>query len=145
MLGAPDIDELGEHHGLLAYKALARTTDQKRARAGLAFLGLDPDDEDLVRLVTTGLSPVGQPGREGEMLLRDPRMNVGRIKVIVPPVPRICGAIFTTPGESAPAPAAQRGKPPADAPKRSGPRAAGAECPPGTTDSAMAANQEVFA
>jgi hypothetical protein len=32
------------------------------------------------------------------MLLRDPRMNVGRIKVHVPPVPRIQQAIFTTPG-----------------------------------------------
>ncbi|MGW2841906.1 ATP-binding protein [Streptomyces sp. NPDC001493] len=98
LLAAHDSDELGKDAGLLAYKVLARTSDQARARKGLAFLGLDPDDEDLVRLVTTGLSPVGQLGREGEMLLRDPRMQVGRIKVHVPPVPRIERAIYTTPG-----------------------------------------------
>ncbi|MFF3359202.1 ATP-binding protein [Streptomyces sp. NPDC002917] len=101
ILGAHDVDELGKDAGLLAYKALARTSDQARARKGLAFLGLDSQDEDLVRLVTTGLSPIGQSGRDGEMLLRDPRMQVGRIKVHVPPVPRIERAIFTTPGVQA--------------------------------------------
>jgi len=98
ILGAHDVDELGKDAGLLAYKVLARTSDHARARKGLDFLGLDSASEDLVRLVTTGLSPVGQPGHDGEMLLRDPRMNVGRIKVHVPPVPRIQQAIFTTPG-----------------------------------------------
>ncbi len=145
VLGAPDVDELGEHHGLLAYKALARTTDQKRAQAGLAFLGLDPDDEDLVRLVTTGLSPVGQAGREGEMLLRDPRMNVGRIKVIVPPVPRIAAAIFTTPGETTAAWAVRFDKPPVAAAKPGVPRPGRA----GTTtaepsDGAKGASHDVF-
>ncbi|MCX4515928.1 ATP-binding protein [Streptomyces sp. NBC_01619] len=98
LLGAHDVDELGKDAGLLAYKVLARTSDQARARKGLSFLGLDDGNEDLIRLVTTGLSPVGQPGRDGEMLLRDPRMQVGRIKVHVPAVPRIEQAIFTTPG-----------------------------------------------
>lgn len=98
ILGAHDVDELGQNAGLLAYKLLARTGDHTRARRGLAFLGLDDGDEDLLRLVTTGLSPVGQAGREGEMLLRDPRMNIGRIKVLVSQVPRITDAIFTTPG-----------------------------------------------
>ncbi|MEU4095918.1 ATP-binding protein [Streptomyces sp. NPDC026673] len=98
ILGAHDVDELGSDAGLLAYKLLARTSDHARAAKGLAFLGLDGESEDLVRLVSTGLSPVGQAGREGEMLLRDPRMQVGRIKVHVPPVPRIQQAIFTTPG-----------------------------------------------
>lgn len=100
ILGAHDVDELGKDAGLLAYKALARTGDTARARKGLAFLGLDSESEDLIRLVTTGLSPVGQVGRDGEMLLRDPRMQVGRIKVHVPPVPRIEGAIYTTPGHT---------------------------------------------
>ncbi|MFF9690459.1 ATP-binding protein [Streptomyces sp. NPDC014623] len=102
ILAAHDADELGKDSGLLAYKVLARTSDQARARKGLAFLGLDSEDEDLLRLVTTGLSPVGQKGREGEMLLRDPRMQVGRIKVHVPPVPRIEKAIYTTPTTAAP-------------------------------------------
>ncbi len=102
ILAAHDADELGKDAGLLAYKVLARTSDQARARKGLAFLGLDNEDEDLVRLVTAGLSPVGQKGREGEMLLRDPRMQVGRIKVHVPPVPRIENAIYTTPAAAKP-------------------------------------------
>lgn len=100
ILGAHDESELGQDAGLLAYKVLARTSDHQRARRGLAFLGLDDESEDLIRLVTTGLSPVGHLGRDGEMLLRDPRMQVGRIKVHVPPVPRIQQAIFTTPGTS---------------------------------------------
>ncbi|WP_329046856.1 MULTISPECIES: ATP-binding protein [unclassified Streptomyces] len=102
ILAAHDSAELGKDSGLLAYKALARTSDQARARKGLAFLGLDSEDEDLLRMVTTGLSPVGQKGREGEMLLRDPRMQVGRIKVHVPPVPRIEKAIYTTPTAGTP-------------------------------------------
>lgn len=57
--------------------------------------------------MTTGLSPVGQVGREGEMLLRDPRMQIGRIKIVVPDVPRIKDAIYTTPGRKTP-PAARR-------------------------------------
>ncbi|MFD8952816.1 ATP-binding protein [Streptomyces xanthophaeus] len=100
VLGAHDADELGKDAGLIAYRLLARTTDRARAAKGLKFLGLDGEDEDLIRLVTTGLSPVGQTGREGEMLLRDPRMQVGRIKVIVPPVFRIQESIFTTPGQA---------------------------------------------
>ncbi|SNT33045.1 ATP-binding protein [Actinacidiphila glaucinigra] len=105
ILGAHNVDELGADAGLLAYKLLARTSDHARAAKGLAFLGLDGESDDLVRLVTTGLSPVGQAGREGEMLLRDPRMQVGRIKVHVPPVPRIQQAIFTTPGAGSATPA----------------------------------------
>ncbi|SEB31702.1 ATP-binding protein [Streptomyces melanosporofaciens] len=98
IFGAPDESHLHDVSGLLAYKALGRTTDPARARRGLEFLGLSPQDEDLVRLVTTGLSPVGKPGREGEMLLRFPSMQVGRIKVIVPAVARM-DQIFTTPGD----------------------------------------------
>ncbi|QKV90395.1 ATP-binding protein [Streptomyces sp. NA02950] len=99
IFGAPDERHLHDVSGLLAYKALARTSDPERARRGLEFLGLNPKDEDLVRQVTTGLSPVGKPGREGEMLLRFPSMQVGRIKVIVPAVARIQDQIFTTPGD----------------------------------------------
>jgi hypothetical protein len=48
--------------------------------------------------VTTGLSPVGQKGREGEFLLTCPRQNTGRIKVSIPRIPRITTSITTTPG-----------------------------------------------
>lgn len=99
-LGAHDAEELGKDAGLIAYRFLARTTDEMRAAKGLKFLGLDADDKHLLQLVTTGLSPVGQAGREGEMLLRDPRMQVGRIQVAVPSVPRLRKSIFTTPGRT---------------------------------------------
>ncbi|MFE7958725.1 ATP-binding protein [Streptomyces sp. NPDC057413] len=96
--GSHDADELGPDRGLMAYRALARTADRERARRGLEFIGLDPNDEELVRLVTTGLSPVGQKGREGEFLLTCPRQNTGRIKVSIPRIPRITTSITTTPG-----------------------------------------------
>ncbi|MGP4001718.1 ATP-binding protein [Streptomyces sp. 8N706] len=97
--GAHDVDELGPDRGLMAYKLLARTSDRSRARKGLAYIGLDADNDELVRMVTAGLSPVGQAGSEGEMFLRDPRMKTGRVKVVIPTVGRIASHITTTPGD----------------------------------------------
>ncbi|GAA3592259.1 ATP-binding protein [Streptomyces osmaniensis] len=99
--GSHDASELGPDRGLMAYRALARTTDRERARRGLEFVGLDPSNGELVRLVTTGLSPVGRRGREGEFLLTCPRQNTGRIKVSIPHIPRITTSITTTPGRHA--------------------------------------------
>ncbi|MFD4973119.1 ATP-binding protein [Streptomyces sp. NPDC058424] len=98
LAGSHDAEELGPDRGLMAYRALARTADRERARRGLEFVGLDPNDPELLRLVTTGLSPVGQKGREGEFLLTCPRQNTGRIKVSIPRLPRITTSITTTPG-----------------------------------------------
>ncbi|HET6857464.1 MAG TPA: ATP-binding protein [Streptomyces sp.] len=97
-----DADELGPDRGLMAYRALARTTDRERAKRGLEFVGLDPGDPQLLRLVTTGLSPVGQHGREGEFLLTCPRQNTGRVKAVIPNIARIESSITTTPGRRAP-------------------------------------------
>jgi hypothetical protein len=94
----------------MAYRALARTADRERARRGLEFIGLDSTNEELVRLVTTGLSPVGHKGREGEFLLTCPRQNTGRVKAVIPRIARIATSITTTPGRRAPA-----GSPPAAA------------------------------
>ncbi|MET7456267.1 ATP-binding protein [Streptomyces sp. NPDC005574] len=96
--GSHDAEELGPDRGLMAYRALARTADRERARRGLEFVGLDPHDGELLRLVTTGLSPVGMKGREGEFLLTCPRQNTGRIKVSIPRIERITTSITTTPG-----------------------------------------------
>ncbi|MFF9818910.1 ATP-binding protein [Streptomyces sp. NPDC014006] len=96
--GSHDADELGPDRGLMAYRALARTADRERARRGLEFVGLDPNDSELLRLVTTGLSPVGHKGREGEFLLTCPRQNTGRVKVSIPRIERITSSITTTPG-----------------------------------------------
>ncbi|WP_333740634.1 ATP-binding protein [Streptomyces sp. IBSBF 2806] len=98
LAGSHDAEELGPDRGLMAYRALARTADRERARRGLEFVGLDPNDGELLRLVTTGLSPVGQKGREGEFLLTCPRQNTGRIKVCIPRIERITTSITTTPG-----------------------------------------------
>ncbi|QEU83401.1 ATP-binding protein [Streptomyces viridosporus] len=103
--GSHDAEELGPDRGLMAYRALARTTDRERARRGLEFVGLDPTDPELVRLVTTGLSPVGQKGREGEFLLTCPRQNTGRVKAVIPRIERIATSITTTPGRRTTAPA----------------------------------------
>ncbi|WP_369383267.1 ATP-binding protein [Streptomyces sp. cg36] len=119
LLGAShDALELGPDRSLMAYRALARTADRERARRGLEFVGLDPADGELLRLVTTGLSPVGQKGREGEFLLTCPRQNTGRIKVSIPRIPRIAACITTTPGRrtdaappSVPEPHARQGEP----------------------------------
>ncbi|MFJ5926595.1 ATP-binding protein [Kitasatospora sp. NPDC092948] len=111
MLGGHDRDDLGDEtvRGLLSYRFLARTSDRELARKGLAFLGLSPDDEQAVRLVTSGLSPAGMAGREGEMLLRDSARQVGRIQVVIPPVDRIRSGISTTPsGGQTRRPAAKR-------------------------------------
>ncbi|MET9955987.1 ATP-binding protein [Streptomyces sp. NPDC006339] len=98
-LGCHDVDELGTSttKGLLAYRFLARTADPVLAARGLNWLGLDGSDEDLVSLVTTDLSPFGKTERAGEFLARDPRMAIGRFKVLVPDVERILAGIFTTP------------------------------------------------
>ncbi|MFD9686783.1 ATP-binding protein [Kitasatospora sp. NPDC059088] len=111
LLGGHDADDLGDEtvRGLLAYRFLARTSDPVLAKKGLAFLGQSTDDEQAVRIVTSGLSPVGVVGREGEMLLRDSSRQIGRIQVVITPVARIQSGIGTTPtDEPSRRPAARR-------------------------------------
>lgn len=88
-LGCHDVLELGTSttQGLLAHRFLARTADPVLAARGLAWLGLPADDEDLLRMVTTDLSPYGGPERAGEFLARDPRMNIGRLNTGLPSDP----------------------------------------------------------
>ncbi|MFF1378748.1 ATP-binding protein [Streptomyces sp. NPDC058308] len=107
LAGAHEAEELGPDRGLMAYRALARTTNRERARRGLEFVGLDSGDSELVRLVTSNLSPVGRRDRAGELLLTGPRQNTGRVKVVIPCLERIASRITTTPGQapaSGPAP-----------------------------------------
>jgi hypothetical protein len=76
--------------GLIPTRILMRHRDKTLARRGLAWLDLDPDDEELVDLVRTDMSPVLGDGvpehRRGECLIRDTSGNVGRGKVLVPAV-----------------------------------------------------------
>ncbi|MCC9309947.1 ATP-binding protein [Kitasatospora sp. RB6PN24] len=98
-LGGHDALDLGDEtiQGLITYRLLARTGDEAMARRGLSFLNLSSEDEVLVQLVT-GLSPIGNKQRVGEMLLHDGRGRIGLIQVIVPRIPRYA-KIFTTPGK----------------------------------------------
>ncbi|GAA2418212.1 ATP-binding protein [Streptomyces mauvecolor] len=103
--GAQDEKELGPDRGLFAYRALSRTQDHKTARRGLEFIGLDSTDPELMRIVTTDLSPLRDKSRKGEMLLTSPRLNTCRVKVAIPRLRRIQAGITTTPGQQ-PAPTA---------------------------------------
>ncbi|RSS57491.1 ATP-binding protein [Streptomyces sp. WAC01280] len=101
-LGCHDVDELGTSttRGLFAYRFLGRTADPVLAARGLEWLGLDGTDQELLRVVTTDLSPFGKKDRAGEFLARDPRMSIGRFKVLVPDLERITSGIYTTPADT---------------------------------------------
>ncbi|MFC9935878.1 ATP-binding protein [Glutamicibacter sp. NPDC127525] len=93
--------EFGDKRGLIPFRILMRHTDEEEAKKGLAFLGLDPDDEEKVEKVR-GFSPQQAdgkivPGREGEAMIIDQSGNHGEIKVTLPADPEIAAAILTTP------------------------------------------------
>lgn len=87
--------------GLIPTRILMRHRDKTLAQRGLRWLDLNPDDEDLVELITQHTSPVGADGvpehRRGEALMRDATGNVGRIRVLQPALPSRREAINTTP------------------------------------------------
>jgi energy-coupling factor transporter ATP-binding protein EcfA2 len=74
--------------GLIPARILMRHRDKTLAKRGLAWLDLDPDDENLVEMVRTDTSPLGSDGvvvhRRGEGTMRDLNGNVGRVKVLLP-------------------------------------------------------------
>lgn len=75
--------------GLIPTRILMRHRDKTLAQRGLAWLDLDPNDEDLVELVRTNTSPIGADGhvplhRRGEATMRDMSGNIGRIKILLP-------------------------------------------------------------
>lgn len=74
---------------LIPTRLLMRTSDERMARRGLRWLGADPDNKDLVKLVTKDTSPRldgNRPPlhRRGEALMRDTTGSIGRIKVLLP-------------------------------------------------------------
>lgn len=91
--------------GLIPTRILMRHRDPTLAKRGLAYLGLDPDDDILVKQLTQDTSPVTPQGveehRRGEAFLRDASGNIGRIKVLAPALPHRNEAVRTTPPESA--------------------------------------------
>ena len=76
--------------GLIPTRILMRHRDKTLAKRGLAWLDLDPEDEQLVEMVRVDTSPLGPDGKEvpvhrrGEATMRDMAGNVGRVKVLLP-------------------------------------------------------------
>jgi hypothetical protein len=89
--------------GLIPTRIIMRQRDPELARRSLEFLGMDPEDPQLLQLVTSDLSPVdpstGQVplGRRGEGLMRDAQGRIGRIRVQLPASPARAAAVLTTP------------------------------------------------
>ncbi len=96
--------------GLVPTRILMRHRDKTLARRGLAWLDLDPNDDDLLSLFTEETSPVGPGGvdehRRGEAFLRDSSGNVGRLKVLAPAVVSRNKAVRTSPPEASAVPGA---------------------------------------
>ncbi|MFE4019283.1 ATP-binding protein [Streptomyces sp. NPDC059101] len=114
LAGSHDADDIGRSgsqtgeilRGLFPRKYLFRQTDLTLAKRGLAFLDLNPDDEDLVEMVTTGLSPIDvaddvRTQRAGECLHRDLYGRIGGMQVLLPADPVAAKAIHSDPVRTA--------------------------------------------
>ncbi|MEV7471430.1 ATP-binding protein [Streptomyces kronopolitis] len=114
LVGSHDGEDIGPEasatgqviRGLFPRKYLFRQTDVALAKRGLAFLDLDPDDADLVELVTTGLSPMDvadeiRAQRAGECLHRDLYGRIGGMQVVMPADPEAEAAIHSDPALAA--------------------------------------------
>ncbi|TBO59456.1 ATP/GTP-binding protein [Streptomyces kasugaensis] len=114
LVGSHDGEDIGPEasatgqviRGLFPRKLLFRQTDVALARRGLAFLDLDPADEELVELVTTGLSPMDvadevRAQRAGECLHRDLYGRLGGMQVVIPADPEAAAAIHSDPALAA--------------------------------------------
>lgn len=89
--------------GLIPTRLVMRQRDVALARRSLEWLGLDPTDETLLKMLMEDTSPVGPNGvdeaRRGEAFLRDSSGNIGRIKVLPPALPSRNAAVRTSPPE----------------------------------------------
>ncbi|MFI8930617.1 ATP-binding protein [Streptomyces sp. NPDC053474] len=114
LAGSHDADDIGPDNdtgrivrGLFPRRHLFRQTDKQLARRGLTFLDLDPDDAELLELVTTGLSPLNESDdiqalRAGECLKRDLFGRIGSMRVQIPLDPQIAEVIHSDPDRNTP-------------------------------------------
>ncbi|MFG3533047.1 ATP-binding protein [Streptomyces sp. NPDC047917] len=116
LFGGHDEDDIGPSdnengqilRGLIPRKFVFRHTDANLARRALRFLGCNPDDEDLLTLVTTGLSPNSpelsdeeRAARAGECLHRDLTGRIGAMQVTLPADEQAVAHIHSQPMQSA--------------------------------------------
>ena len=91
--------------GLIPTRISMRHESPEIAREALRWLGQNPDDDELVELLTHDTSPMDPetervlPGREGEGFMRDANANIGRVKIDLPALPERRAACLTTPEE----------------------------------------------
>lgn len=89
--------------GLIPTRLVGRQTDRNLARNSLEWLGLDPEDPQLLQLLTTDTSPVNPVTgevpleRRGEALMRDSKNRYGLVKILAPNDPSRRQAVMTTP------------------------------------------------
>ena len=100
--------------GLIPMRVLLRHRDVGLAKKAIAWLGLDPEDEALVKLICEETSPVEddddhassgggvREDRRGEAIMRDSLNRYGRIKVLPPLSPQRREALMTTPKRHVP-------------------------------------------
>jgi hypothetical protein len=98
-------NEVGDKiRALLSHIFVFRHRGKSLASRCLEFLDLDPDDPQMVKLITEHLSPINLSDTErtlraGECLYRDLRKRTGGMKVLIPADERAAEAIHTTPGQ----------------------------------------------
>ncbi|MCX4399937.1 ATP-binding protein (plasmid) [Streptomyces sp. NBC_00053] len=114
LVGSHDPDDIGPDteagrivRGLFPRRYLFRQTNKELARRGLDFLGLDPNDPELLEMVTTRLSPLDeseavQAQRAGECLVRDLFGRIGAMRVQMPLDASLADVIHSDPGQAAP-------------------------------------------
>lgn len=91
--------------GLIPTRIAMRHESPEIAAEALKWLGQNPEDAELIEILTRDTSPMDpdteevHPGREGEGFMRDANGNIGRIKVDLPALPGRSDACLTTPEE----------------------------------------------
>lgn len=97
----------GAATGLIPYRFLFRHRDERLARNGLTWLGIDPDAHPhVLRDLMKNTSPKGPDKkvpleRRGECYMRDARGLIDRVKILGPPSAQRAAAINTTPESQA--------------------------------------------
>ncbi len=100
-------NEIGDKiRALLSHVFVFRHRGKALASRCLEFLDLDPDDPQMIKVITENLSPINVSDAEralraGECLYRDLRKRIGGMKVLIPADEQAADAIHTTPGQDA--------------------------------------------